>query len=108
MKTIPEIRERLLEIALEVQNLATRRRRPLQEIADEIKELAQSTRRRPAVYRTERRTRSKQEREKLHDEVRAYALQHPNSSYLDLSLQFDVPTSNIAIALNGSRENVEA
>lgn len=105
MKTIPEIRERLLEIAVEVEHLATRRRHPLVSIADEIKELAQATRSRTPVYRTERRRRIKKpEREAEHKRIREFALQHPGMSYLDMSAELATPTSNIANALRGRRD----
>lgn len=92
-KTIPEIRERLLEIALH----------PFlpPAIGAEIKELAEATKRRPAVRRVGPRQEFTDEKRKA---VIAYATAFPEESYHEIARALDVNTARISETLAGKRD----
>lgn len=94
MKTIPEIRTRLIALGEFI------KRNYSDEIGKEIITLAEATKRREAV----RTSRPRQEfTEEKRQEVILYAAQFPDMSYHELSLALDVNTARISETLAGVR-----
>jgi predicted metal-dependent phosphoesterase TrpH len=84
-RTIPEIRERLRELATE-------------HGLPELRQLAEETIRRPAVRRAP--TRNKTPTPELAERIRNYARRHPRAHQQDIAQHFGVNAGRVSEALN--------
>lgn len=92
--TIPEIRERLLDIADALSCV------PL--VAAEIRMLAEATRRRPA-HRVAP-VKSHPMTEGASDQIRDFAECHPHASHMEIAYLFGVNIGRVSEALRGKRQ----
>jgi len=86
--TIPEIRTRLIELADQTG-------------IDELRELAEATRRRPAVRRSVPRSRPMTA--ELRDEIRRHAAGHPRATLAEIAAACGVNPGRVSEALGGKR-----
>jgi hypothetical protein len=91
---IPEVREEMLRIAEEVEDLG------FVDIADRLSVLEKELYRRPPVRRAQRRKKTPP-----HNEIRAYAAAHPDLDYQDIARHFgNCDSGRISEALAGFRQ----
>lgn len=88
MRTIPQIRERLHELAGELG-------------VPELAMLAEETKRRPVVRRA--RARSARMSDEVAQAIRAYVRARPGVSHMDVAKVFDVNTGRVSEAIRGKR-----
>ena len=100
MRTIPEIRARLKEVAAELVNHPARRRR-LPDIAAEVVQLADETRRRPPVRLAPKRKANPNAR--LQAQIRAFAAANPTIDIQDIGQHFGVNSGRVSEAIAGKR-----
>lgn len=94
--SIPKvIRPRLFEMASEIE----RGEYDMEDIADELRELAEQTKRNPAVGYT--RPKNRTMTPVLGRQVRAYKRLHPDKSHAEIGLIFRVNSGRVSEALNG-------
>lgn len=96
MRTIPQIRDALHEIASAIQHYVPGYAAKLHELADE-------TKRRPAV-RPRRRKRPPLTEKQVED-IQTAAREFPDESYHKLSILLDINTARISEVLAGKRED---
>lgn len=96
MKTIPEIRARLHELAVDVQNIIG-----YDHIAIELHELAEETKRRSPIRCAKKRIAPMTDTQVA--ELKAYAAQMPDASYHELSQALGHNTGRISEILAGKR-----
>lgn len=92
MKTIPQIREELLEVAGELRNLR---------LSNKIKRLVTQMKRRKAVRRSNRD--SAPFTPQLAIRIRNYANSHPHLSYKAIGTTFNVASGRVSEAVAGKR-----
>lgn len=99
-RPIPEVRQHLMKLAEEVQNLRPENVSQLKRgLAERIRRAAEDTKRKPPISVAPRRIRPLTEDEK--DNVRALHKQDPTISQLDLAKRFNTNPGRISEALNG-------
>lgn len=94
MKTIPEIRKRLLELANQPHSMGA-------VVADELRAIEKDLHRRPCVRRAGKRLSMTDAKRQ---EIKAYAAQFPDISYQELAHVLDTNTGRISEVLAGNRE----
>lgn len=88
MRTIPEIRDRMIQMADE-------------HGLPELKELAEQTRRRRPIRRAPSRRKNPDNAEAEH--IRAFAASHPRADYQEIASRFGTNIGRISEVLSGKR-----
>lgn len=101
MRTIPEIRARLHELAGEIIKLAPPQS-PLARYGLELRELADETKRRSPIRRARKRRAPLTEEQEL--SICNYFMLHPDASYHEASIALNINTARISEVLAGKRE----
>lgn len=96
MKTIPQVRKRLLEIAGHI------KRNVSDELGDELFEMVEDLKRRAPVRRATKDS-GRDLTEEVVREVRQYAENFPDMSYMELSVALNVNAGRISEILAGKR-----
>lgn len=93
-RTIPEIRERIVDIAQQVGLL-------FPDVARELRALAEETKRRPPVRKAKPRARGITD--EVRDRVRAFAANHPSMSMREIGQRHDIDQGRVSEILAGKR-----
>lgn len=103
MRTIPQVRARLIALASEVENLKSSIFHATFVIwAKELRELAEDTKRRPYIRKAKKVLFTSSTR--LED-IREWASAFPEASYQDMAQEFKTTTGRVSEALRGKRED---
>lgn len=95
MRTIPQLREELTDIAI---RLRAEQQGPL---ADAIDEIVQNMHRRKSVRRAPAKQRALTE--ELRERIRTYAALNPSRTYMEIAGEFNVNSGRVSEAVAGYR-----